>query len=165
MGIVPPACPRYGQKAMHTRQDLARILGLSYKQVRTRLAHLAREGNLLQGQVVKGRNGRLEYTPAVIDLLRDLAPLAQGPGKDNGQAARELAKKIHGNGDKSGQGQAGNPVNLTGNPEALEVEVRYLKQAVDDLRRERDSWKELALSLQGQLALPSPKWWWWPFGR
>jgi len=101
--------------AMHTRQELMRILGLSYKQIRARLGCLARGSNLLDGQVVKGPNGRLEYSPAVLQMLRDLAPLAQGPGKDNGQAARELSQKIRGNVNKSGQGQTVNPVN----PEAL----------------------------------------------
>lgn len=33
-------------------------------------------------------------------------------------------------------------------------EVRYLKQMVDDLRRERDTWQNVTLSLQAQLALP-----------
>lgn len=152
---------------MYTRNNLSRILGLSYKQVRLRLDHLAREGNLLDGQVVKGPNGRLEYYPAVVEMLRDLAPLAQGPGKDNGQAARELAQKIRGNGNNYDQGQADNPGNPGGNLEALGVEVRYLKKMVDDLRRERDTWKQVALDLKEKLALPLPKprrWWlaWWP---
>lgn len=147
---------------MYTRNDLSRILGLSYKQVRVRLDHLAREGNLLDGQVVKEPNGRLEYYPAVVEMLRDLAPLAQGPGKDNRQAARELAQKIRGNSDNHGQRQADNLGNPGGNLEALEVEVRYLKRMVDGLCRERDTWKQVALDLKEKLALPSPKprrWW------
>jgi len=142
---------------MYTRKDLSRILGLSYKQLRVRLAHLVRDGNLLEGQVVKGRNGQLEYKPVVIDLLRELAALAQGLGNDSGQAARELARKIHGNGGNPGQGQTGNSVNPAGNPEALEVEILYLKQMVDDLHRERDAWKDMALDLKAQLALPAPR--------
>ncbi|MCX6095979.1 MAG: hypothetical protein NT125_04550 [Candidatus Bipolaricaulota bacterium] len=136
---------------MYTREELTRILGLSYKQLRIRLDHLAREGNLLQRQVVKGPNGRLDYSPAVIEMLRDLGTLAQEPGKDNGQGARELAKKIRGNGNGDGQGGKAD------NREALEVEVSYLKQMVEELRRERDTWREVALDMKNQLALPRPK--------
>jgi len=139
---------------MNTRQDLMRILGLSYKQLRVRLAALDREGNLLDKQVVKRANGRLEYSPAVLEMLRDLAPIAQQPGKDNGQAARELSQSIHENGDAFGQGQTVNP----GNPRTIETFqalVAEKDKRLQDKEAEVNYLRERLAFLEGQLALPS----------
>lgn len=139
-----------------------RILGLSYPQLRKRLDSLARVDGLLDGQVRKGHNGKLEYDPAVLEMLREIDLLVSKPGTDMEQAAQELRAKLRGNGSERVATAASNWVNLESNP--LAVEIHYLKRMVEDLRRERDSWKELTLSLQSQLALPSPKRrWWWPF--
>ena len=60
---------------MNTRQDLMRILALSYPQLRERLEALASMDGLLEGQVRKGLKGRLEYSPAVLNMLRDVEAL------------------------------------------------------------------------------------------
>ena len=142
-------------RAMYTRQELSKILGLSYKQLRTRLAHLAQEGNLLEGQVVKGSNGRLEYKPVVIELLRNLEPLAQAPGKGNREAAQELAADIHGNKVADGQSEAGKAGNQ-GN-EWASVLIEELRGRIRDLQHERDTWKDLALNYQAQIPPPKPE--------
>jgi len=77
-------------------RDLERILGHSRAQLRWRLAALAKIDGLLDGQVVVGPKGRKEFTPAVIDMLRDLDVLASDPDKSLEEAARELAGKIKG---------------------------------------------------------------------
>ena len=91
--------------AMYTRQDLMRILGVSYRQLRNQLAALAAVDGLLNGQVQRGPKGRLEYSPAVLSMLKELNQLAQldgNHGKDLRQAAKELADKIHGKDQEKG---------------------------------------------------------------
>jgi|AntAceMinimDraft_16_1070373.scaffolds.fasta_scaffold51747_2 hypothetical protein len=142
---------------MNTRQDLMRILGLSYKQLRVRLAALDREGNLLDKQVVKRANGRLEYSPAVLEMLRDLAPIAQEPGKDNRQAARELSQSIQGNGDASRQGHTVNQVNL-GTMESLQALLAEKDKRLQDKDVEVKYLRDRLTFLEGQLALaPVPR--------
>jgi hypothetical protein len=90
------------------------------------------------------------------------------------QAAGELATRIKGTrGEKeSGNEDAASSVaigGLTGNQGQLDVQLKLLETLVDDLRKERDYWREMALKLQEQvrdlerLALPAPKdrkpWW------
>jgi len=137
---------------MYTRQELSTILGLSTKQVRTRLDHLARQTDLLQGQVGKGPNGRLEYSPAVVAMLRDLAPLAHEPGTDNGKAARELGARVQEQKLADGQGKAGkagNPTRVDDLVDRLLAEkdatIRRLESEVSFLRERVEYLEPLAL--------------------
>lgn len=77
-----------------------RILGLSYRQLRERLDALATVDGLLVSQVAKGSRGRLEYSPAVLQMLRDLAKVAGNEGKNLRQAAKSLSREIHGDGER-----------------------------------------------------------------
>lgn len=148
---------------MHTRQELMKILGFSYPQLRKRLDCLARVDGLLVGQVSKGSNGKLEYSAAVIEMLREVDSLASKPGKDLEQAARELRAKLKGNGGKEVATAASNRVNLGSNP--LEVEVRYLKRMVDERDARIRQLESEVLFLRTRieeltpLALPRPRRW------
>ena len=79
---------------MYTRQDLMRTLGLSYRQPSERLDALAAADGLLDGQVRKGARGRWEYSPAVLEMLKELDQLANTFGMDLRQAAQEVADKV-----------------------------------------------------------------------
>lgn len=148
---------------MHTRQDLMRILGLSYPQLRKRLDSLARVDGLLDGQVSKGHNGKLEYSPAVLEMLREIDSLASKPGKDMEQAAQELRAKLEGNGGKGVATAASNRVNLGSNP--LEVEVHYLKRMVGERDNRIRQLEDEVCFLRARveeltpLALPRPRRW------
>lgn len=152
---------------MYTRQDLMRILGFSYEQLRVRLGALGHLDGVLVGQVQKGPHGRKEYSPAVLNMLQDLSELVNSFNMDLQQAAKEVARKIREDGIQKVGTTVNNSTKL-GDEAALEVKVAMLERVVEDLRRDRDSWKEMAISLKDQLALPSPeshRRWWWPFRR
>jgi hypothetical protein len=124
--------------------------------VRTRLDVLAHQGNLLEGQTGKGRNGRLEYKLAVIDLLRDLAPLTQEPGKSHGQAAQELAATIERQKVTDGQGEAGKPGKPDESPnEWVRLLIEEKDRRITDLVIDRDHWRDLAEEYRR--ALPAPR--------
>jgi len=79
---------------VYSIEDLQRTLGLTRRQVRERLAALAGQGDLLDGQVRIGPRGKKFYSVAVLDMLRDLDELARTHGMSLDQAAGELAAKI-----------------------------------------------------------------------
>jgi len=159
---------------VYSIENLQRTLGLTRRQVRERLAALASQGNLLDGQVRIGPRGKKFYSVAVLDMLRNLDELARTHGVSLDQAAGELLAKIRGMADgKETDNQAvagsGSSGELAGNQGQLDVQLKLLQTLVDDLRKERDYWRDLALKLQEQvrdlerLALPAPKdrkpWW------
>jgi hypothetical protein len=159
---------------VYSIEDLQRTLGLTRRQVRERLAALAGQGDLLDGQVRIGPRGKKFYSVAVLDMLRDLDELARTHGMSLDQAAGELAAKIRGapEGNESNNGAAPGSAatdELAGNQGQLDVQLKLLQTLVDDLRKERDYWRDMALKLQEQvrdlerLALPAPKdhkpWW------
>jgi len=160
---------------MYTMEDLQRILGLTRRQVRERLAALAAVDGLLAGQVRKGPRGRKEYSVAVLDMLRDLDALAGNLGLPLRQAAQEVAAKIKGNGQRKGQDDVadvdGNRVQLsgqvaTGELEALRVQVELLKHENERLWAQVEQLTKMLAEAQERLALPPPRGrWWWPFGR
>jgi len=150
---------------MYTRQDLMRALGLSYRQLRERLDALDASGNLLDGQVRKGAKGRWEYSPAVLEMLKELDQLAATFGMDLRQAAREVAGKVKGNAQGNGGGKevklGGKGVNQTaGELEALRVRVEALERENALLREELGRVWKLVEDIR---ALPAPRrpWWTW----
>lgn len=136
---------------------------MSRRQLRRRLDTLAQADSLLEGQVRKGPHGRMEYSVAVLDMLRDLDLLAQRPGASLSDAADQLVQDIRGNGHRDAAEQGpdveGQPVQDAGQlVEALREQVGLLKEQVKDLRSERDVWRSQCLDLQGRmLALQPPK--------
>ena len=161
--------------AMYTRQDLMRILGISYRQLRNQLDALAAVDGLLAGQVQRGPKGRLEYSPAVLDMLKELNQLAQlagNQGKDFGQAAKELAEKVHRNAHQKPFAQidliTGNQVNLVAQVKLLEARLRDKDELIHELREEVTFLRRRVEELT-PLALPRPRSrllaWLWPAKR
>lgn len=149
--------------AMYTRQDLMRTLGLSYRQLRERLDALAATDGLLDGQVRKGPKGRWEYSPAVLEMLKELDQLANTFGMDLRQAARKVAGRVKGNPQGNSDGKEvkldGKGVNqVAGELEALRVRVEALERENALLREELGRVWEL---VEGIRALPPPRRSWW----
>ncbi|HDI11456.1 MAG TPA: hypothetical protein ENF77_03905 [Candidatus Acetothermia bacterium] len=140
---------------MATIGEVARILGLSERAVRLRLDAL---DGAIDAYLRRGPNNTLEFTGEAIGILRRLEELRRTHGIPIRQAAAIVREELLGNGEKPQR-------QTTSNPSALEVEVRYLRELVEELRRDRDHWREMALSLQAALPAPRPKRRWWPFGR
>ncbi len=140
---------------MNTRHDLMRILALSYPQLRERLEALASMDGLLEGQVRKGLKGRLEYSPAVLNMLRDVEALVRNHNMRLSDAVKEVGRKIKGDGLSSDchPDSKGVKDQLI---EALEREIRRLEGEVLFLRGQ--------VSQLTPLALPRGRWW-WPFRR
>jgi len=140
---------------MNTRHDLMRILALSYPQLRERLEALASMDGLLEGQVHKGLKGRLEYSPAVLNMLRDVEALVRNHNMRLLDAVKEVGQKIKGDGLFSDSHSDGKGVKdqLI---EVLEREIRHLEGEVSFLRGQ--------VSQLTPLALPRGRWW-WPFSR
>lgn len=140
---------------MATISEVARILGLSERAVRLRLDAL---DGAIDVYLRRGPNNTLEFTGEAIGILRRLEELRRTHGIPIRQAAAIVREELQGNGEKPQR-------QTTSNPSALEVEVRYLRELVEELRRDRDHWREMALSLQAVLPAPRPRRRWWPFGR
>ncbi len=140
---------------MNTRHDLMRILALSYPQLRERLEALASMDGLLEGQVRKGLKGRLEYSPAVLNMLRDVEALVRNHNMRLSEAVKEVGRKIRGDNAPSDSHSDSKGVKdqLI---EVLEREIRRLEGEVAFLRAQ--------VTQLTPLALPRGRWW-WPFQR
>ena len=158
--------------AMYTRQDLMRILGISYRQLRTQLDALAQVDGLLAGQVVRGIKGRLEYSPAVLEMLKDLVQLAQLVGKDGKdfrQAARQLAAKMQEQKLAQVAQVDGKHDNLAEGMGFLEARLQDKDELITELREEVSFLRRRVEELT-PLALPKPRprlfaWLWRPRTR
>lgn len=122
----------YTVLAMHTRQDLMRILGLSYPQLRTRLDALASIDNLLVGQVHKGLKGKLEYSPAVLAMLQDIQDLVNTQGMQVARAVEEVAGKVQGDSTTRDYQPDNSGINQL--VEVLQRENHHLREEVGWLR-------------------------------
>jgi len=143
---------------MATIREVARSLGLSERAVRLRIDAL---DGVLDAYLRRGRNNELVFTGEAIAILRRLENLRQGEGIPIRQAAARIREELEGNSVKQLRQTSSNL-----SAEALARENALLREMVEELRRDRDHWRELALSLQA--ALPAPRrrrWFWWPFGR
>lgn len=156
---------------MLTVEMLSSRLGLSPWQVR-RLIYALRP--VLDGLLVSAKGRPLEISPQAIGILERAIQLRAAGVPLNG-LAKELQNELQGTAlgspgkEDEGQGLAQEPAKLV-------QEVLEAKDAlIDELKRERDYWRELALRLQNQveelqrLALPAPKkrglTWAWRFLR
>lgn len=121
-----------------------RILALSYPQLRERLEALANTNGLLEGQVHKGLKGRLEYSPAVLNMLRDVEALVHNHNMRLLDAVEEVGRKIKGDGVSSDSHPEikGVKDQLV---EALEREIRRLEGEVLFLRNQVTQLTPLAL--------------------
>lgn len=163
---------------MYTITDLQRILGLTRRQVRERLAALDAVDGLLDGQVRKGPRGRKEYSVAVLEMLRDLDALAGNLGLPLRQAAMEVATKVKGKSETIEKNDVadvdGKRVQLggqvaTGEVEALRAQLELLQCENERLWAQVERLTAMLAKAQERLALPAPRRPWWtrlvPWGQ
>jgi len=148
---------------MYEIKDLERATGYTINQIRDRLGLLS---PILGRDLHRGKRGKILVGDSILAALRRMAELeSQGlsPREAQGHILEEL-----GNGHRNEE-----TTFAQASPRTPEVAV--LRELVEELRHDRDHWRELALKLQGQveelqrLALPTPKrrrWWgWWKAQR
>ena len=154
---------------MYTVEELAQILGISVRQVRERLYALSEIDGLLSGQVRKGPKGRKEYSPSVLEMLREMEQLHGNLGKSLREAAGEIAEKIKHNGKKELLAPSGKDVNLAVKVAELKAKVEGLERLLRAREEELAYLRDRVAFLEGQLAHPKPepaparrRWWaWW----
>lgn len=148
---------------MPTLEEVGQSLGLSYRQAFRRFDAVR---HLIPASVRKGDNGVLILDGGAVAVMRRVED-SRKEGKTLREAVELVTRELDGNG---GNG-SGKPVESLGNVpgNAPSGEAAVLRELVEELRRDRDHWRTLALDLQDRvLALPSGKDrnpWWWPLRR
>ena len=147
---------------MATIEDLARTLGISVRAIRLRVDAL---DDTLNVHISRGANNELLFNGEALAILQRLEALRKRRGIPIRQAAMYIQEEIDGNGGKRQRQTTLFPTaNLS--IDGLARENTLLREMLEGIQHDRDSWKSLAMSLQERLALPSPKrrhTWWWPF--
>jgi len=140
---------------MYGIEELKQATGYTDSQVRDRLGLLS---PILGEDLHRGKRGKILVGDKILATLRRMAELeSQGlsPKEAQGRILEEL-----GNGHKDGE-----TTFAQGRPRSPEVAV--LRELVEELRRDREHWRDMALKLQSQveelqrLALPRPRTPWW----
>lgn len=134
---------------MLTTEQAARAVGLSERQLRRRIEAT---GPLLSPYLRRGEKNRVLLDPGAVEILRAVED-RRASGATLTDATAWVAVSMRG-GQESEQGRAsGQP----GGETIRSGETAILRELVEELRTDRDHWRSLALSLQGQLALPRPR--------
>lgn len=148
---------------MHDIQELSEILGLPERRIRHRVELLSRN---FPEVIRRGPRRKILVTDEGFALLRRLIELERSgiPPSEGIVRVGEETKR-----GKPKEKARVNSVKFDGRSELIEElkrEISRLERIIEDLKRDRDHWRELALSLQQQ-ALPRPRrWWrWWPWSR
>jgi len=143
---------------MYGIAELERATGYTVNQIRDRLALLS---PTLGQDLHRGKRGKILVGDSILAALRRMAEL-EAQGLSPREAQTRILEEL-GNGHKDGESTF-----AQGSPRSPEVAV--LRELVEELRRDRDHWRDMALKLQTQveelqrLALPRPRrpWWkWW----
>ena len=132
-----------------TMDEAARAVGVSPRQLRRRVEAT---GPLLAPFVRRGDKNRLLFDQGAVEILRAVEE-RRTSGATLADARAFVAVSVRGD-DGSEAGRA----------PATSGEVAVLRELIDELRRDRDHWRELAVSMQ-TLALPAPRRSLWPFGK
>jgi len=127
---------------MATLDDVARLLGLSKRAVRSRVNAL---GDMLEGHMVRGDRNRLIFKGEAVAILHRLEELRQREGLAIRQAVVRLRGELIGDDANSG-------IYIM-----IKPEVDLLQEALVEAYRERDLWREYAYVLQSVLP-PELKW-------
>lgn len=133
---------------MLTTEQAARAVGLSERQLRRRIEAT---GPLLSPYLRRGEKNRVLLDPGAVEILRAVED-RRASGATLTDAAAWVAVSMRGEqGSEQGRadGQTGEAIRSG--------ETAILRELVEELRTDRDHWRSLALSLQGQLALPRPR--------
>jgi hypothetical protein len=133
-----------------TMEQTARAVGLSPRQLRRRIEAT---GPLLAPHVRRGEKNRLLLAPGAVEILRAVEDRrAQGATLE--EARDWVAVSMRG---EEGSGQGRGRERTGGAVSSESGEAAILRELVEELRRDRDHWRDLALSLRDQLALPAPR--------
>ncbi len=145
-------------------------LGLSYRQLRERLDALAAANGILDGQVRQGPRNKSEYTPAVLEMLREMDQLARDTGSSLADAAIELAGRMKENtypkgeeAPSNGNGKGGTVAGKSaahGEVTALQHVITMQAEEIQWLRGQVERLQDKVDELL-PLALPAPKKRWW----
>jgi len=154
---------------MLTVSDLSSHLGLSEWQTR-RLIYALRP--VLQGLLVSAKGRPLEISPQAIGIIERAAQL-KASGVPLGGLAEIVQSELGGNGKERGNEDSEAQTLALETANHLQTLLEAKDALIEELRRDRDHWRDMALKLQGQveelqrLALPAPRrpWWarftWW----
>ena len=144
---------------MLTMEQAAAAVGVSPRQLRRRVEATR---PLLAPFIRRGEKNRVLLDPGAVEILRAVED-RRASGATLTDATAWVAVSMRGEqGSEQGRGRE-----RTGKPETTHSgEAAVLRELVEDLRHDRDHWRDLALRLQDQIALPSPRRRpWWRFGR
>jgi len=148
---------------MLTIGDLSSRLGLSEWQTR-RLIYALRP--VLRGLLVSARGRPLEVSPQAIGILERAAQL-KASGIPLGRLAEVMQSELGGNGKERSNGNSEAQALALEPAKHLQALLEAKDALIEELRRDRDHWRDMALKLQSQveelqrLALPAPRRPWW----
>lgn len=131
-------------KAMATLEDVARFLGLSKRAVRNRVSAL---GETLDAYLSRGSRNRLIFEGEAVAILRRLEELREQEGLPIHEAAERLKWELSYN-----EQPPGVYIMLQSS-----VESSVLKDVIQEMCEERDTWRNYAKMLQS--VLPSSLKW------
>jgi hypothetical protein len=140
---------------MQTITGVAKSLGLSVRAVRLRRDAL---DVILDTHIQRGERGELLFTGEALAILRRLEDVRHGESLSVRQAASRIRDEIGGNSVKVLRQPASTSTSTS-------PELAIMRDVIEDLRRDRDEWRTLAIKLQNQQALPSPRRWFSLFRR
>jgi len=134
---------------MFTIEEAAKAVGLSERQVRRRIEATT---PLLSPYLRRGEKNRLLLDQGAIEILRAVED-RRASGRTLDEAKAWVTVSVSGKqGGKLGQEQRETASDSA--PQSGEVAV--LREYIEELKRDRDHWREMAVKLQDQLALPMP---------
>jgi len=144
---------------MLTVGDLSSRLGLSEWQTR-RLIYALRP--VLQGLLVSARGRPLEISPQAIGILERAAQL-KASGIPLGRLAEVVQSELGGNGKERSNGDFEAQTLALEPANHLQALLEAKDALIEELRRDRDHWRDMVLELQKQVeelqrfALPAPR--------
>ena len=148
---------------MLTVGDLSSRLGLSEWQTR-RLIYALRP--VLQGLLVSAKGRPLEVSPQAIGILERAAQL-KASGVPLSRLAEVVQSELGGNGKERSNGDSEEQTLALEPANHLQTLLEAKDGLIEELRRDRDHWRDMAIKLQSQveelqrLALPAPRRAWW----
>jgi len=134
---------------MQTIEGIAKSLGLSVRAVRLRRDAL---NGIIDTHVKRGDRGELLFTSSALAILQRLEGIRHGESLSVRQAASRIRGEIEGDSVAASSQPASTSTSVS-------PELAIMRDVIEDLRRDRDEWRTLAIKLQDQQALPSPRRW------
>jgi len=130
---------------MQTIERVAASLGLSVRAVRLRRDAL---DGILDAHIRRGEKNELLFTGEALAILKRVEDVRHGTSSSVRQAVDVVRGELQGNSDGVSR-----QTESSGASSSSELQT-----VIEDLRRDRDAWRDLAVKLQDQvLALPRPR--------